>query len=432
MMTGAGRWSVAVVGLLAVAGASTACRRPPPPTDVVLVTLDTTRRDHLGAYGYAGASTPELDRFAYGSDLYTRAYASSSWTIPSHASMLTGLYPSDHGARLRSVAGPEAPVAMLRPEVTTLAEHLHAHGYATGAFIGAPLLDSRFGLDQGFDVYDDDFRGEGAAVGRQADELTARAVAWLQVQHDRPIFLFVNYFDAHKPYRPSEPCRVRHEVDDPNPLARARALYDAEICFMDGHFGALLDALAHAGRLDAAVVAVVADHGEAFGEHGEHSHGKSLIEPLIRVPLLVKQPRQRRGRRREELFEARRLFELLLDEAGVPRPLVSSAPAVINDGLVSELMVGLGAGRRAPLRTVIVWPWKLVRPPEGEPQLFDLGSDPGEHRNLWGQPGHEAGARLDAKLTTWLTARASGVEDAAPAAMDPSMEKRLRALGYVF
>jgi arylsulfatase A-like enzyme len=433
------RMGIAVlVGLAATAGCS---RHASTPIDVVLITLDTTRRDHLGAYGYGAPVSPRLDAFAATADLYEHAYASSSWTIPTHASILTGLHPTDHGAHLAALYDPEAPVAALGSEPVTLAEHLAAHGYATGAFVGAPLLDRRFGLARGFDHYDDAFDAATVATGRGADELTARALAWIRAQGDRPIFLLVNYFDPHVPYTRREPCytRLAHASEKPKradhegprrPYAEPLRLYDSEICFMDEHFGRLIDALRARGRLDGAVVAVVADHGEAFGEHGQTSHGSSLIEPLIRVPLIVKRSGQDLGRRMAEPIEARSLFHLLLRAAGVPEPTGTPGRTDATPGVVSELMTGLGNGRRAPLRALIEWPWKLVVRPDGGGRLIDLATDPGEDHDQW-SARPELRARLEGDLGRWVADR-SRVAEATPARLDPETRRRLQALGYLF
>ncbi|MFQ5748593.1 MAG: sulfatase [Planctomycetota bacterium] len=324
---------------------------PPSPKrpDVILITLDTTRADHLSAYGYFRDTTPVLEAFAKEAIRFDLAWSTSSWTVPSHASLLTGLFPFSHGARYKTAeeqAGePDLTSALhhtwirpLDPAHLTLAEALHAAGYRTAAFVGGPYLRALFGMAQGFDWYDDrmvlsagpslaayywlnrfvvelepDIFRFGHAY-RRGDDLDEAVFSWLDRQGDDRFFLFVNYFDAHQPYWPVDAVRKRYPGWE-RPMDRGRlpelfrevmrgehkatleelewlhSQYDAELRFQDQQLGRLFDRLRAAGRFDEALIIVTADHGENLGEHGRLSHGFSLDAPETLVPLLVKFPR---------------------------------------------------------------------------------------------------------------------------------------------
>ncbi|MGD8826452.1 MAG: sulfatase, partial [Myxococcales bacterium] len=366
--------------LLALACAAGCSKKQPPvptapkaarPTDVILITLDTTRRDHLGAYGYGPPVSTHIDSFAKAADLYTKAYASSSWTVPTHASILTGLYASDHGAHGSSKDG----IVQLEPEVPTLAEALRERGYATGAVLGAHTLNQKFGLSRGFDLYEAP-AGDTLLASRRADVITQRALQWVDEQGERPLFLFVNYFDAHIPYRPSGSCRDRFakgvspHVGNSNqwlkrPLDENLRLYDAEICYMDEQLGLLLDGLKKRDRFDDALVVIAADHGESFDAGKGPHHGDTLDEALIHVPLFVKHPKQTQGARVEELFETRRLFFTMRDATADP-PAKAPAPQDESHAqafAVSELWRGKPDDLNPVLRALIRWPLKLLKPP---------------------------------------------------------------------
>jgi arylsulfatase len=411
-----------------LSGASLASARPP---DVVLITLDTTRRDHLGLYGHGRPTSPRLDELARRADVYTLAYASSSWTVPTHASILTGRYPIDHGAHM---AGQSGEPQRLREGVPTLAEELGARGYATAAFVGAHTLNPRFGLGRGFGLYDAP-GGEDVFSSRRAEVLTRKALAWLDEQGSRPVFLFVNYFDPHVPYRPSEACRerlapgvARHGADPAawhrRPMDENLALYDAEICTMDEQLGRLLEGLKARGRFKRALIVAVADHGERFDPVEGIVHGRTLGEPLIHVPLVVKAPGQRRGRTVGKPFETRRLFHAVLEAAGaVPRNGEEGEPE--RPLLVSELWTG--SGESPVLRALVEWPLKLVVPPGKASRLHDLTSEAGEGDDRSAALPEERAA-LEALLEAWLARQERGVSE--PVELDPELREKLRALGY--
>ena len=240
--------------------------------DVVLVTLDTTRPDRLGCYGNSQSTTPNIDRLAREGVIFSAAVATATTTLPTHASILTGLYPQHHGARANSHY-------RLDDEQRTLAEILSDAGYATGAFVSAFVLDQRFGLAQGFGSYDDQVGSKAGLTGfaeRKADQTTDRAIDWLRRQGSGPYFLWVHYYDPHSLHDPPAPYKETHALP-----------YDGEIAFVDHELGRLLQAVDSAGSREALVV-LVADHGEAFGEHGELTHGHLVQEATLRIPLIMR------------------------------------------------------------------------------------------------------------------------------------------------
>lgn len=326
--------------------------RAPAPPPLVLISLDTTRRDALGVYGAPPEVTPVLDGLARQSTVYDRATTTTSWTLPSHLSMLTGLYPSHHGVGVRRADS-------LEPEVT-LAELLRGRGYFSAGFAGGALCASRFGLARGFQVYRDP-----EAFETRGDRLTDYALALLE-EHagggngngGAPLFLFVNYFDPHAPLQAPEELQERmgvpalrealagspvwqriaagqkgwEEVVQEDPSVReagrelARALYRAEVAFMDAQVGRLLDGLRRHGLYDEAMIVVVADHGELLGEGGYYGHAGRLDPELVEVPLMVKSPHQTEPQRVSSLVSVTDVFPTLLEAAGIEPPPSDGSP----------------------------------------------------------------------------------------------------------
>ncbi|HMB55487.1 MAG TPA: sulfatase, partial [Thermoanaerobaculia bacterium] len=268
-----------------------ACGQPDPTTptphatgSVLLITLDTTRADRLGAYGSSSARTPTLDNLAAAGTLFENAYAVAPLTLPAHASMLTGAYPPEHGVRNNGIHA-------LAEEWTTLPEILAADGVRTAAVVAATVLDRRYGLAQGFEHYDDELRAErtsAAAVDRPAGAVTDAARRWLDgVGSDERFFLWVHYFDPHAPYAPPEGYR---DLGEP---------YDGEIAYMDAEIGRLLEHRRLAGD-ERLTVIVVGDHGESLGEHGELTHGMLVYDSTLRIPWIVHSTADAAGERRAD------------------------------------------------------------------------------------------------------------------------------------
>jgi arylsulfatase A-like enzyme len=450
---------------LALLGLGLGCSRASGPPNLILVSLDTTRRDHTSVYGYERATTPNLEKLAAGGVRFAMAYAPSATTGPSHATLFTGLHPITH----RVVKNGR----VLTPPHETLAERLRAHGWATAGVVSSYVLDARFGYAQGFDVWDDDFdpasatvrneKWEGAPVevfDRRADATTAHAVAWLDGRSERtagpprdasrPFFLFVHYFDPHAPYvPPAELARAFPPADGPGAgLPALRARYDAEIAFADQQLGVLLDALDARGLAEDTIVAVTADHGEGLMQHGLLMHGAQIYEEQVRVPLVLRWPaRLPAGRVVEGAVALIDLPPTLLELAGVP--------AGDGGAMQGRSLVPLLEGRAAPDPAEPIFLFRqhyergfdsgvpvageqygvrigdfklIVGPDEGTRQLFDVARDPRERRNLAAEQPERA-AQLEQRIADWRSRYTR--DETAPEAISPEDMERLRALGYV-
>ena len=397
-------------------------RRRPANANVLLVTIDTVRADHVGAYGDPAAETPNLDRLARAGVRFDRAISAVPLTLPSHATILSGLLPPHHG--LRNNGAGKFPASR-----ETLATRLSAAGYRTGAFVGSYVLDHRFGLARGFDTYDDEIVRDPSAPGaleaeRPGREVVNRALAWLAKEKGRPFFAWVHLYDAHAPYDPPEPFRWRHREH----------LYDGEIASVDAQVGRLLDWLAKNGAEKNTVVAVAADHGESLGEHGELTHGFLLYEPTLRVPFIVRAPGVAAGR-----------------SIATPVGLVDLAPtvaALAGEPLASagldgrDLSVSLEGGREPAASDLYseseyprIFGWsglsalrrrnlKYIEAPE--PELYDLSSDARETKNLLA--GRPARTDLADRIAAF---RRDEAKPANPEGPDRESAAKLASLGYV-
>jgi arylsulfatase A-like enzyme len=273
--------------------------------NIIFIVTDALRADHTGAYDYYRDTTPELDRWIANEGVtFRQATSSAAWTFPGTATMMTGRLPIRLNANSNNT--------VLRSSCPTLAELLRGAGYATAGFVAAPFSRGSRGFNLGFDVYDDSLTALPLDSNGQADQLNALAQQWLATwQGTAPLFLFLYYFDIHTWYRPPAPYDVRYDatyegtltsevykngetvvagtvVPSPRDVEHLRALYDGEIAYWDARLGEMLSALRDAGILDNAVVVLTSDHGDAFGEHGLWTHGNSVYEEILRVPLLIR------------------------------------------------------------------------------------------------------------------------------------------------
>ena len=394
----------------------------PTARNLLLITIDTLRADHVGAYGYARARTAALDGLAKNGALFERAYAAAPITLPSHATLLTGRYPPGHGARDNGLR--------VSPTVPTLATGLHAKGFATAAFVAAFPLDHQFGLNRGFDVYGD--RLPRGADGKPANERPAAdvvndAISWLRQNSElgtenserrtSRFFLWVHLFEPHAPY--GDPSSTRPALDR----------YDEEIATADREIGRLIAALGPA----AANTLVVAggDHGEAFGEHGEYAHSIFVYDTTLRVPLLMSGPGIPAGTRVAEPVTLADVAPTVMRALGMAWPDVDGvdlSPAFAHAPLpqrelYAESFAPLVEFGWAPLRAVRSGAWKLIASPK--PELFDVEADPGERSNaIASQP--DVARRLDARVSRYSTDSLSA--DASAGGGEAA--QRLRALGY--
>ena len=398
-----------------------------PAYNVVLITIDTLRPDHLACYGYASIETPYIDRLAESGARFTQAFTPVPITLPAHTSLLTGMFPLATG--VHDFMGNQVP-----PGTGTLARILHDHGYSTAAFLGAPVLDSRFGLNQGFDTYFDHFELAGAEevrlddMKRPGDEVVGEALRWLNRHPPQPLFLWVHLYDAHSPYRPPEPFARRY---------RGRP-YDAEIAFADAQVGRLVAALTHQRLLEKSLVIVVSDHGESLGEHGETAHGFFIYNSTLHVVCIIKAP----GDAPRVVADEVSLVDVMptvLQALGIPIPA----------GVQGRSLLGLAAGRAgegasnlyaesyppllhfgwSPLLSLQSRGWKYIE--TRRPELYDTRADPKELKNLFATRQNLAldmSNRLHTLISRY-TPKAGAAAENGPA--DPALLKSLRSLGYV-
>lgn len=397
--------------------------RRKPPRNVLLVTIDTVRADRLGCYGYAPARTPRLDALARSGARFENAFTVTPLTLPAHASLMTGLFPGEHGVR-------DNGGFYLDDRFETLAETLRARGYRTGGFVSAFVLDRRWGIAQGFDEYFDDFDLGAASTGamddvqRPGSAVVDRALSWLSHERGRPFFAWVHLYDAHTPYEAPEPYRGMFP-------ATVSGAYDAEVAYVDEQVGRLLDGLASHDVLDDTLIAVAADHGESLGEHGEQTHGFFLYDATLRVPLLLAGP----GVPRVDVPDPVRLVDVtptILELLGLePRHGASLRPLLRGKHLKLPVLAETFYPRHhygwSELFALRDDRFKLVRAPR--PELFDVSRDAGEREDL-AADARERVASLDGALAALLS-RHGGDEAKAPAALDAETEERLRALGYL-
>ncbi len=384
--------------------------------NVLLVTIDTLRRDRVGAYGSTLGLTSTIDRLAATGVRYARAYAHAPMTLPAHASILTGRTPVGHGLRNNGAF-------QLDAAVPTMATALKAAGYRTGAFVGAFVLDARYGLARGFDVYDDRMPGGRRATSfriaeRRGDDVVGAATAWIQqTGAATPWFAWVHLYDPHAPY------------DAPSPSSTGRTAYDGEVAYADAMVGRLLEGVAAAGASNRTLVIATADHGESLGEHGESTHGLFAYDATLAVPLVIAGPGVG-PREVTSVVGHADLLPTVLDMVGVPVPSGVTGMSLTQDPNASRevyfeaLDASLTHGW-APLTGVVTAGWKFIDLPERE--LYDLAHDPLEASNV--APAETATAdALDRRRRALLSTPAAS---APSARRDVEGDRRLRALGYV-
>jgi arylsulfatase A-like enzyme/Flp pilus assembly protein TadD len=415
--------STLVVLTGAVFLAACASKAPQEITHVVLISIDTCRADHLGSYGYTAGTTPHIDELAQESVLFENVLSPVPITLPAHSSLMTGTIPLHHGVR-------DNGTYRLHDSAVTLAEVLKDNGFQTAGVIGGFVLSSHFGLDQGFDVFDDDFEDveRDLTIERRGEEISRAAVEWLDEHRDGKQFLFLHYFDPHVSYRPPEPFRTRF----------AESPYDGELAYTDWSIGKVIEKLESLGVYDSSLVVITADHGEALGEHGERTHAYFVYQSTVRVPLLIKRPGSHEARRIAEAASLIDVMPTILDVLRIPPPggiQGRSLTAHFSGPDVKEpnryhYFESLLATKYdcSPLIGVSDGRWKLIE--TLKPELYDLTRDPEETRNRIHDEPDEA-RRLRAQLEEVLKTenRKPGAEPAV--SLDESTRRRLRALGYL-
>lgn len=388
------------------------------PASVLLITLDTTRADRLGCYGYDRAATPALDALAREGIRFTRAYSHVPLTLPSHATLFTGLLPPEHGLRDNGRGG-------LNPAIPTLAESFRAHGFRTAAFVASFTVDKRFGLNRGFDVYDDRMKPAAKAdelleMENTADVVSDRALAWLAALGGEPFFCWVHFYDPHTPYTPPEPYRSRH--NDP---------YDGEMAFMDAQIRRLIEFLDSRGLGRRVMIFVCGDHGESFGEHREDGHGQFVYNATLHVPLLIRLPeRAGAGSIVDRVVGLEDIAPTVLRVMGWKRPPSMRGQDLLREAPDERYCYGESQSPYftfgwSPLYSLMSSRWKYIQCPA--PEFYDLRNDPGETTNLFAAlpgPAGEYAARLERMRQAMDETRAS------PVAIDARAAKTLRSLGY--
>lgn len=418
-------FAAALVALVCLASAQT------PTPNVVLITIDTVRADRIGAYGYAKAATPTIDRLAREGVRFADATTQAPLTGPAHAAILTGQYPARLGVR-------DNATTPIPRGTATIAELFKARGYRTGGFVGAFVVGQEYGFGRGFDTFDAAFSQYSAGMKLQAQrrggEVVDAALKWLApapagpLGVGQPFFAWIHLYDAHTPYDAPAPFGTRF----------AASPYDGEVAYVDSCIGQIVAALEQSGRLERTVVAVIADHGEGLGDHGESEHGLFLYESVLRVPWVMRLPgHDAAGTVVSTQVRSIDVTPTLAALAGIPAPQVDGQN-------VARFIKGVAPRDPEPsyaetfypkwhfgwseLKSVRVGDWKYIDAPK--PELYDMRADGGEHRNAI-----DARGPLAAGLSAALTKMQSGFGAAAASTdapqPDPETLARLRSLGYV-
>lgn len=350
-----------------------------PRPNVVLVTFDTTRADHLGVYGYREGLTESFDEFARRGVVFDRAYSPVPVTLPSHATMLTGLYPPEHGLKVNGYG-------KLGSQIPFLPEILKQQGYETGAFIASAVLDSQYGLDRGFDVYDDQMpakatRSELSEPRRDGQDVVTSAIEWLRKRTSRPFFCWIHLYDAHGPYHPRSEYFADKFLQQP---------YDAGIAWQTRQFGRITDFLTES-KLDSRTLVVVAgDHGEGLHEHQETDHGMLVYNTTLQVPLVfVYPPICRPNIHVKDVVSLVDITPTVLDLLRIPAPKHTSgrslqaafqAQTIGSRDCYAETDTPFTLNHWSPQRSIITDRWKYIK--TTRPELYDLEKDPRELTNL--------------------------------------------------
>lgn len=422
---------------------------------MILIVVDTLRADHIGGYGYERTTTPNLDDWMSGARRYDRAFATSSWTLPSFASMLTGRLPAEHGTGELVRRDGRPSFTSLDAEIPTLAERFRAHGAATGAIVTNAALSPVFGLDRGFDTYD--YVPATTLQIRRAGISVQRALAWIDEREGRPFFLLIHLFDPHMNYDPPTSYRGRfsagyatdldYPISDTNAIRAAAgrlsaddrrfiaAAYDEEVAFVDDQLGILRSGLARRGILEHGIVVLTSDHGEEFFEHGGFEHGHAMWQEVLRVPLLFWGPEVKPGGE----VGAVSLVDLpatLAEAAGMSVPEsfggMSLWPNLTTEALLPERTLIAEGNLYGPQQTAAIrWPLKAVWTSEAADNRFwNLATDPGEQAQA-APSDRDRAARLVAEVRLLNAAARARRGQSEPAEMDPTTRESLHSLGYV-
>ena len=448
--------AIAIAALAAITGCGQEPADPPQQSvvpegnrrNVVIITLDTLRKDHIGCYG-SDVRTENIDRLAENGTLFETAYSAAPTTLPSHTTLMSGHYPAFHGVRLNGRN-------RVPERVETLAERLKKAGYETGAIVAVSVLDSHFGLDQGFETYDDDMSSDSSSVQKQriAQKITDSALAWLE-EVEEPYFLWVHYFDPHGPYEPPPPYDGMYYQGDPRSpehssmqgvpsvfyqklegitdIQYPMAQYKAEITYTDAQVGRLIDAVIEDDQARETLLVLTADHGENLGEAKTYfDHGMNLHDVSMTVPLILRGAEIEAGTRSDATVSLVDVVPTVLDYLDLdPNPalpgtsLLPLDQAPSNDRSVFFETFLPTLGKRPPLFGVQKGPWKIIASGRNV-ALFDTSQDAAEVKNL-GAEKQDVLKDILKDLEGYLQTETLKTEELEPT---PEMMKILRALGY--
>jgi len=403
--------------------------KEPSHLNFLLITIDTIRSDHLGCYGYEKIKTPHIDQLAKNGVLFENAFSPVPITLPSHASILTGTYPTFHGIRNNGTYA-------MSESVVTLAELLKSKGYATAAFVSAYVMDKRFGLDQGFDIYNDDLSHEKDQTflykERRAEAVTLEAIQWLKETGPLRFFLWVHYFDPHMHYNPPPPFSDEY----------ADNLYDGEIAYTDHWIGVLMETMHQPGLSENTLIVLTGDHGEGLGEHEEKTHGIFIYDATLKVPLIFTCPKLfPKSKRITALVRLIDIAPTILAAAGCKSykdmqgvsllPLMCGKVDNLDLVLYCESFYPQFSHNWSPLEGLRTEKWKYIEAPIEE--LYRVDKDTQENRNIFDQEQAQ-GKKLALKLSRLKDSITSSLirQDAQRISLDKETKERLQSLGYVF
>ena len=421
------------------------------PRTVILITLDTTRADHLGCYGYNRDTSPNLDRLAEHAMVFDRAIAPGTWTLPSHASLFTGKFPTSHGAQydpkgelqLKSALEKHEPswdrfrASTIGSTEVTIADILSRSGFITGAVVAGPWLKRIFGLDKGFEHFDDNYISE--LNGRLADNVTDHAIEFLEETQGSSRFLFLNYFDPHSPLQPPE--KFAHKFLPGGPplpgwsLSREQmlGLYDAEIGFMDHHIGRLFDWLRDKQEYSDALIVVTADHGTLIGEHDEWGHGATPYQEVVHIPMIFKPPGKGRGQERSSTWmQLTDVAPMILKQLEIDAPpnIQGSLPPNIEHPILIESRTLPSVDTKGHWLGMIKDDVKYVWNSNGKHMMFNLADDPQENHNRFSDNLPECHAAFN-EMTSYLAGLPQPSASGQDRRIDQETLDALKNLGYV-
>jgi choline-sulfatase len=421
------RSSVPLTASLLLSLVSTVFAAPVAAPNVVVITIDTLRADHVGCYGYKQIHTPNIDALAADGARFERAYTAVPVTLPSHTVMFTGTYPMLNGMH-------DFAANKLNATQPTLAAVLKEHGYATAAVIGSAVLDSRFGLNRGFDFYYDHFdfnrlqESNLEEMERPGNMVADVTLDWLARNYNKKFFLWMHLYDPHYPYHPPAPYAAEYK-DRP---------YDGEIAFADAQVGRLIRFLKSKGLYNNTLIVLSGDHGESLGEHGEKTHGFFIYNATLHVPFMIHLPGTAAPRVVPELVSLADLMPTVLQTLKMETPsqvqgrsllpLIKAKPKDEEArSLYAETFLPRLHFNWSELRGVESAKYHFIDAPR--PELYDLTKDPGETQNLYSDK-KAVGEEMRARLAGLIRQYSAGQELAEKTGLDPALMERLKSLGY--